>query len=309
MLDGPQKQPIPRKQLIILSVVLIGAFIFQFVFSRFLPGSLGDFNGSRAFDDIAYQLSLGPRIPGSQGHEKIVSWISNTLPQSGWDVEIQKGNLSGQDVENIIGKKGSGTKWIILGAHYDTREFADHDPDPASQKEPVPGANDGASGVAVLMELARVLPAPPETRVWLVFFDSEDQGNIGKNDWIMGSRYFAQQLVKNEDRPDAVVILDMIGDKDLNIYQEKNSDQTLTAEIWQAAASLGFKEFFIPQDKHSMLDDHTPFIQAGIPAVDIIDFDDPQWHTTSDNLDNVSPESLQVVGDTIMLWLKGTGLN
>jgi Zn-dependent M28 family amino/carboxypeptidase len=300
MIDNPQKPPIPRKQLIIIAVALIAFFLFQIFFSKYLPGKQGDFDGARAYDDIAYQVSFGPRIPGSEGHKKIVSWISNTLPQDGWTVEIQKGRVGNQDVENIIATKGSGARWVILGAHYDTRQFADQDPDEAKKSQPVPGANDGASGVAVLMELARSLPIPPDTQVWLVFFDAEDQGNIAENDWIAGSRYFADQLT---GKPDAVVILDMIGDSDLNIYREKNSDQGITNEIWQTAAALGYEEYFISQEKHSMLDDHTPFLQKGIPAVDIIDFDYPYWHTTSDDITNVSAGSLQVVGDTIMAWM------
>jgi glutaminyl-peptide cyclotransferase len=300
MIDNPQKPPVPRKALIILSVVLLAAFAFQILFSKYLPGQKAEFNGARALDDISYQLSLGPRIPGTAGHEKIVSWISNTLPSEGWEVEVQRGDLNNQHVENIIATKGSGSRWVILGAHYDTRQFADHDPDPAKHTLPVPGANDGASGVAVLMELSRILQVPADTRVSLVFFDTEDQGNIESHDWIMGSRYFADHL---QGKPDAVVVLDMIGDADLNIYQEMNSDKILTAQIWQAAASLGYQKYFIADVKHSMLDDHTPFLQKGIPAVDIIDFDYPQWHTVSDDLEHVSAGSLQVVGDTIMAWL------
>ncbi len=295
------KPHIPRKQLIILALILIGVFLFQIFFSGYLPGKQGDFNGARAYDDILYQLSLGPRFPGSKGHEKIVSWISNSLPHEGWMVEIQKGQMDGQEIENIIARKGSGSRWIILGAHYDTRQHADQDPDPERRKEAVPGANDGASGVSVLMELARSVRIPPDTQVWLVFFDAEDQGGIDGKDWIAGSRYFASRL---EGKPDAVVILDMIGDADLNIYREKNSDDSLTTEIWQTASSFGYENYFIDREKHSMLDDHTPFRQKGIPAIVVIDFDYPHWHTTADDANNVSAGSLQVVGDTILAWIQ-----
>jgi hypothetical protein len=300
MNDLKNKPPIPRKQLIILALILIGVFLIQIFFSEILPGKQGDFNGARAYDDILYQVSLGPRIPGSKGHEKIVSWISNNLPHEGWIVEIQNGHIDGQEIENIIARKGSGSRWIILGAHYDTRQYADQDPDPDRRKDAVPGANDGASGVAVLMELARSLRIPPDTQVWLVFFDAEDQGGIDGRDWIAGSRYFANRL---EGQPDAVVILDMIGDADLNIYREKNSDEALTTEIWQKARSLGYENYFIDREKHSMLDDHTPFLQKGIPAAVIIDFDYPHWHTTNDDVHNVSAGSLQVIGDTILTWI------
>ena len=111
---------------------------------------------------------------------------------------------------------------MIIGAHYDSRLLADPDPDPSLRNQPVPGANDGASGVAVLLELARILPKNLDKTIWLVFFDAEDNGNIPGYDWIMGSRVFVQTLI---DKPDEAIIIDMIGDADLNIYQEKNSDQ------------------------------------------------------------------------------------
>jgi len=137
--------------------------------------------------------------------------------------------------------------------------------------------------------------------LWLVFFDAEDNGRIEGWDWILGSRAFVDSL---QFKPEAAVIVDMIGDADLQIYLERNSDKVLRDEIWQAAAGLGYDEVFIPEEKHSMLDDHTPFLEAGIPAVDIIDFDYPYYHTTQDTPDKVSAESLQVVGDTLLTWIE-----
>ena len=205
-----------------------------------------------------------------------------------------------QPVRNVIAKRGTGAPWTILGAHYDSRLKADHDPDPANHDQPVPGANDGASGVAVLLEVARVLPEELEGEVWLAFFDVEDQGQLPGWDWILGSRALADSL---EGKPDAVIVVDMIGDADLNIYQENNSDPGLTAEIWDIAARLGYADQFIPQTKFSMLDDHTPFLEKGIRAIDIIDFDYPYWHTIGDTADKVSASSLQAVGDTVLHWL------
>jgi len=187
-----------------------------------------------------------------------------------------------------------------LGAHYDCRIYADHDPDLSKRKQAVLGANDGASGVAVLLELARSIPKESAS-IWLVFFDAEDNGNIPGWDWILGSRAFVEGY---EIAPQAVVIVDMIGDADLNIYKEKNSNPELTAEIWAQAAELGYEDVFIPEEKWGMLDDHTPFLEAGIPAMDIIDFDYPYWHTTADTTDKISAQSLQAVGDTILGWLK-----
>ncbi|MEA2008563.1 MAG: M28 family peptidase, partial [Chloroflexota bacterium] len=155
-------------------------------------------------------------------------------------------------------------------------------------------------GVAVLLELARALPENTSANVWLVFFDAEDNGRIPGWDWILGSRAFVENM---EQRPQAVVIVDMIGDRDLNIHQEQNSTPLLRDEIWSQAKELGYAEYFLPTPKYSMLDDHTPFLEVGIPAVDIIDFDYPYWHTTEDTIDKVSAHSLQVVGDTLLAWL------
>jgi Zn-dependent M28 family amino/carboxypeptidase len=164
----------------------------------------------------------------------------------------------------------------------------------------VPGANDGASGVAVLLELARSLPKTLHGQIWLVMIDNEDNGDIPGWDWLLGSQAFVNQL---KGKPDAAVIIDMIGDADLNIYMEKNSNRQLNIQIWNQAASLGYGQQFIDSYKYQMIDDHVPFLNAGIPAVDIIDFDYPYWHTTQDTVDKVSAKSLQAVGDTLRGWL------
>ena len=257
------------------------------------------FDGDRAYADVLTQVAFGERIPGSEGHAKVQEWMRAELESAGWQVEIQESESMGHPVENIVAKRGDAVPEIILGAHYDSRMFADNDPDPANHSQPVPGANDGASGVAVLIELARVL-SNDTVPVWIVFFDAEDNGRIEGWDWILGSREFVKN---NSVQPKAVVIVDMIGDADLNIYKERNSNMELTDEIWDVARSLGYEGVFIPEYKFSMLDDHTPFLEAGIPAVDIIDFDYPHWHTTQDTPDKVSASSLQVVGETIQIWV------
>lgn len=259
------------------------------------------FNAERAFADVEYQLSLGPRTPSTSGHAKIVVWLDSELAQAGWDVSLQRDVQMGHPVLNVIARRGQGSGApILLGAHYDTRLYADEDTFPENQGKPVPGANDGASGVAVLLELARALPENTSANIWLVFFDAEDNGRIPGWDWILGSRAFVENM---EQRPQAVVIVDMIGDRDLNIHQEQNSTPLLRDEIWSQAKELGYAEYFLPTPKYSMLDDHTPFLEVGIPAVDIIDFDYPYWHTTEDTIDKVSAHSLQVVGDTLLAWL------
>jgi len=260
------------------------------------------FDGKRAYQDVAMQMSFGPRTPNSEGHEKIIQWLLDELQSAGWDAEIQTAEYIDTDytIQNVVAKRGRGRPWLVLGAHYDTRIFADQDPDLEKRSQPVPGANDGASGVAVLTELARVLPPDLDGSIWLVFFDVEDNGRIANWDWILGSSAFVDAL---EACPDAMVLVDMIGDADLQIYWERNSDVALSREIWTVAENLGYEQQFIPAPKHRMLDDHIPFLQAGIPAVDLIDFDYPYWHTTADTLDKISPQSLDAVGDTLLAWL------
>jgi hypothetical protein len=276
------------------------------VTSSYVPteAAIPVFDGDRALQHIATQLDFGPRTPGSEGHNKIVSWMVDELQTTDWDADVQELSYGDYMIQNVVAKRGQGAPWIIVGAHYDTRFFADQDPDPDKRKQPVPGANDGASGVAVLLELARVLPADLPGEIWLVFFDAEDNGDIPGWDWILGSQAFVEVL---EGQPDAVVIVDMIGDAEQQIYCEKNSHPDLKQEIWQVAENLGYDDHFISKPGYRILDDHIPFLQAGIPAVDIIDFDYPAWHTVDDSMDKVSAQSLQVVGEVLYQWLLTNG--
>lgn len=244
------------------------------------------------------QVDFGPRTPGSTAHQKTIDYITQNLEESGLDVSYQSSDYFGYQVINIIGSRTSQPP-ILIGAHYDSRLFADMDLNPASAALPVPGANDGASGVAILLELARVLPEE-NTNVGFVFFDFEDQGNINGMEWIVGSRSFAEQLIY---RPSAVIILDMVGEIDAQFFYEFNSDVQLNQEIWETAALLGNDSYFIREFKFSILDDHTPFVEMNIPAIDVIDFDYPYWHTSADTSDKISPKTLSIVGNTILTWL------
>jgi len=259
------------------------------------------FDGSRAYEDVKTQVSFGPRIPETAGHDQVRAWIQAELESAGWQVEVQESEVMGHPVKNIVAKRGDESPQIVIGAHYDSRMYADNDPDPANHMAPVPAANDGGSGVAVLLGLARALPKDT-VPVWLVFFDAEDNGRIEGWDWILGSREFVKN---NPIQPRAAVVVDMIGDADLNIYKEKNSNAVITDEIWKTAKDLGYDDKFIESYKYSMEDDHTPFLEAGIPAADLIDFDYPYWHTTQDTPDKVSAESLKAVGDTLVAWVVG----
>ncbi len=306
------KTPQTSLKQIIISIVTIAtlALIFLIYIS---PDSVDPiqaelkFDGTRALQHVEHQTSLGPRTSGSAAHAETVSWIEAELADYGWQTEIQEEFVMGHLIKNIVAWRGAGEPWIIVGAHYDSRLHANRDPIEENRNLPVLGANDGASGVAVLLELARVLPADINKRIMLVFFDAEDNGSIPGWDWILGSRVFAENLGSDPDLyPDAVVILDMIGDSNLNIYKEYNSDTKLTREIWHHAETLGYTEYFIPEYKYHIYDDHVPFLELEIPAIDIIDFDYPYWHTTNDTPDKVSAESLQIVGDTIYNWLTNT---
>jgi Zn-dependent M28 family amino/carboxypeptidase len=286
--------------LTIIGLLLLGAigwYIYSFLSQP--PTAPATFDGQRAYTDVKTQVAFGSRVPGTQGHARVQEWIRSELESAGWQVDIQKSEALGHPVENIIAKKGHESPQIIIGAHYDTRMFADQDPDAAQHANYVPGANDGASGAAVLLGLARSLPNDT-VPVWLVFFDTEDNGNIEGWDWILGSREFVRN---NSAQPRAAIVVDMIGDADLKIYKERNSNPDVTDSIWAAAKGLGYESKFIPEYKYSMIDDHTPFLQAGIPAVDIIDFDYPYWHTVQDTPDKVSAASLQTVGETLRTWV------
>jgi glutaminyl-peptide cyclotransferase len=292
-----------RKSLLFTGIILVIAlFVVGFFVLKPQPGGQ-EFDGERAYQDVLNQVDFGPRTPGSDAHAQTIEYISDELRKAGWKVELQKTFMLDHELTNIVASKGSGERTLLAGAHYDSRFTADKDPDQVLASEPVPGANDGASGVAVLLEVARVLPKNPKSAVKLVFFDGEDQGRIPGWDWILGSRAYVNSL---QQHPDAVVIIDMIGDSDLNVYREVNSDPLLTNELWTIASQLGYDEKIIDEEKYRILDDHIPFIEAGIPAVDLIDFDYPYWHTSQDTVDKVSPGSLKVIGDILLIWLEGS---
>ncbi|MBL8099835.1 MAG: M28 family peptidase [Anaerolineales bacterium] len=283
---------------IIFSLLALVAIYYTASFLNRGPDT-ASFNSQRAYADVITQVAMGSRSSGSSGHVQVREWMRAELQSAGWEVEIHQTERLGQPIYNVIAKRSDESPQIILGAHYDTRLYADNDPDIQNHTLPVPGANDGASGVAVLLELARTLPEGI-VPTWLVFFDAEDNGRIDGWDWILGSRAFVDEIDVN---PQAVVIVDMIGDADLNIHLEKNSDKALRAEIWNTASELGYGSVFINTEKYSMLDDHTPFLEKGIPAVNIIDFDYEYWHTIADTPEKVSAESLLAVGNTLWHWV------
>lgn len=257
------------------------------------------FSGQVAYEHVLRQVAFGPRPPGSAALRLTGDYIRAALEQAGWIVEEQTFTYKETPIRNLIARKGMGPV-VILGAHYDTRRQADRDrTDPTAL---VPGANDGASGVAVLLELARTLDmSRVPYQVWLAFFDAEDQGGLDGWEWIVGSSYMAGHLTV---QPEFVVIVDMVGDADQQLYLEQNSAPEVRERIWAIAANLGYGAYFVNRPGYSLVDDHTPFLRRGLRAVDIIDFDYPYWHTTADTADKVSPASLERVGRTLETFLE-----
>ncbi|MCB0077719.1 MAG: M28 family peptidase [Anaerolineales bacterium] len=261
------------------------------------------FNGEAALALANEQCEIGPRPTGSDALLLTRDWIGRRLEGLGWRIIHHDSEYEGVPIHNIIGVKGDGPARMV-GAHFDTRPVADMDPNQPDQ--PIIGANDGASGVAVLLELARTLDVPEGQQVQLAFFDAEDRGRLDGWPFSVGSAHLVRDLDQLDmARPDAMVLLDMIGDADLQIYRERNSAPELNDVIFGIANELGYVgDGFYDEPKWTIIDDHLPFLEAGIPAVDLIDFDYPYWHTVDDTCDKLSADSLQKVGDVVELWIE-----
>lgn len=269
------------------------------------------FDGQRAFRLLEAQVAFGPRNPGSAGHAQCRAWLLDELnaicertAAQDFVVVVRSQRLA---LSNLIGLiRPSAERQVLLCAHWDTRPWADRDPNPANRQTPILGANDGASGVAAVLELARVLAATPaDFGVVIVLFDGEDYGP-GIEDMFLGSRYYADHLWPG--RPTYGILLDMVGDRDLAIYQEIISTQRapeVVARVWSAAARLGYQAAFPAVPKYVVYDDHVPLLDRGVPVIDVIDFEYPPWHTLADTVEQCAPASLQVVGETILEALRG----
>ena len=267
-----------------------------------------EFDKNNAFRFLLEQCDLGYRYPGTEEIELCRKYIisnlepfASSITEQNFSTEIDTISYEGV---NIIAKfYPEMSRRILLGAHYDTREWADKDSLLENHQKPTLGANDGASGVAVLLEIALIISKkqPEQFGLDMVFFDLEDAGNYGKLDsWCVGSTYFVKNL--SGQKPEKVIIIDMIGDADLNIFMEiysYRSSPNLVNEVWSLAKKLDYQEF-IQKIKYKVDDDHLPFIKAGFNAIDIIDFDYSYWHTVEDTPDKCSPESLFKVGQLLL---------
>lgn len=289
--------------------------------SRFI----GDFKADSAYAHIANQVAIGPRVPGTPSHEECAQYIVETLTRYAADsLIVQKGEVRAHTGEilpitNILARYNPDQpRRVLLLAHWDTRPWADNERSPELRGKPIPGANDGASGVSVLLEIARNFQMRnPEVGVDLLFVDAEDFGSSEAFDgdpdsWCLGTQYWIEHLPYGEDtpRPAYAVLLDMVGGKNARFHQELFSQhyaQNITNKIWAEAASLGYGDVFLTKSGAAVTDDHVFLNQAGIPAVDIIESINehtgsfpPTWHTHSDDLDNIDLKSLDAVGRTVL---------
>ncbi len=298
--------------------------------------SLPPFSADSAYLYVAQQVSMGARVPGSEAHHECAVYLQSTLRRFGAEVEVQQGqmrNYAGnmQQVVNIIARYGNpGKRRILLCAHYDTRPWADQEEEYTDRMKPILGANDGASGVGVLLEIARQLGLKQEggeavPPVDIVFFDCEDMGTPDfytgqqrEDTWCLGSQLWAQQLKQTNHgqtsspvRYSYGILLDMVGAPDALFPREYYSEAfagNRVEEVWRAAKSLGYGAMFQDVQSYPITDDHY-YVNtlAGIPCIDIIHYNPRNntgfahwWHTHNDDMTNISPHTLEAVGKTLM---------
>jgi len=254
-------------------------------------------DGAAAFRHVERLVGIGPRVAGSPGGERARAYIVGELRRRGIEAEVrpfEAGTPHGRlRMANVIARlPGRRPEVVVLAGHYDTKLF---------NSFRFVGANDGGSSAALLIELARRLAkAPRDYTLWVVWFDGEEAREAWTaTDSLYGSRYLAAELAQAGRLPRALVLVDMIGDRDLNIRRDTYSTPWLTDILWSSAARLGYAKHFL-SDPLPVEDDHAPFLQAGVPAALLIDFDYPPWHTAGDTLDKVSARSLAIVGDVVL---------
>ena len=272
------------------------------------------FDGAAAFKELEKQVAFGPRVPNMASHTACRDYLVEALKPLADRVErqdfTQRIGPRTLGMSNIVARfKGAGSgKGVLLSAHWDTRPWADFEASRADRRKPIPGANDGASGVAVLLQAARMFKAtPPPVPVMIVFFDGEDYGPETDR-MFLGSRHFARNLPA--DVPPRGILLDMVGDKDLQIPKEQYSVQNaqeVVDEVYGLAHSLGLGRYLPKIVDRAIEDDHIPLQQKGLKVIDLIDFDygpdHAWWHTLQDTPDKCSPHSLAVVGEVVTKWV------
>jgi Zn-dependent M28 family amino/carboxypeptidase len=281
-------------------------------------GAAPRFDAEASMRYIQAQLEFGPRVPGTPAHRQTGEWIESQMRERADTVIVQEWTHVTADgdslpMKNILARfKPQAAQRILYLAHWDTRPISDAATDRAERAIPVPGANDGASGVALLMGVADALRRqPPGVGVDLLFVDGEDFGDFSTNtDVLIGSRYFAQNLPSADYRPLFGVLWDMIGDANLRIYQEGYSMERapeIVSRVWRTAADLGYHKTFVPSGGMSVTDDHLPLLDAGLRVINVIDIDYPPHHTPRDTFDKVSRESMEIVGNVALELIRRVG--
>ena len=282
------------------------------------------FNADSAYNYVAKQLEFGPRVPGSEAHKQCAEWFIDFFNEKADTVYVQDFrtrlyNGNGIDGKNIIAAfNPEAKKRILLAAHWDSRPFADHDPDEKNWNTPIDGANDGASGVGVLMEIARVLKDNPiNVGVDIILFDLEDYGapyylNLMTNDdWALGSQYWSKNPHIYNYRAYFGILLDMVGAPNAKFPKEYYSQQfapALSNDVWRIAREIGYSDYFTNELGHPINDDHIYVnVHARIPMIDIIHLENnsessfyPYWHTVKDNIEQIDPKTLGMVGDVVV---------
>jgi len=285
-----------------------------------------EFNADSAFSLIKQQTDFGPRVPNTESHKKCADWLSRKLYEFGAKCTVQHYSVvtfdnTKLDCFNVIGSYNPDSPVrIILCSHWDSRPWADNDPDPANWSKPVDAANDGASGVAVILEIARQMQKQaPEIGVDCIFLDAEDwgpgdnwQGQHLETYWGLGTQYWAKNPHKEGYKARYAILLDMVGGKGARFCREMYSvmyGKHVVDKVWSAAGKLGYGSLFLPVDGGYVTDDHY-FINriAQIPAIDIIPYlpnckessFGPTWHTTKDNIENIDKNVLEAVGKTLL---------
>lgn len=282
--------------------------------------SVSSFNSDSAYSYVARQVEFGPRVPNSEAHRLAGDWMVAELKRHGAEVLEQKMDLRAFDgtllhARNIFGQYNPEAEdRTLLLAHYDCRPWADEDADSQKRNLPVDGANDGASGVGLLLEIARQLSIEKTDKgIDILFVDAEDWGEEQNDEsWAMGARYFVNNPIKPGYSPSRVIVADMVGGKGAKFHVEYFSQQSapeIVKRLWNIAASAGYGDMFPMQYGGGVTDDHVEFIKAGIPAVDIIEYHpesgfNPHWHTSTDNMDNIDPKTLEAVGETLLRYIR-----
>lgn len=269
------------------------------------------FDSGRAYADLLRQVEFGPRYSGTEGHAAQIDWmvselraLADTVYTDEWEYTTRPGVEL--QLTNVIARFGpSEGRPVLLTAHWDTRPWASEADDPEEREEPILGANDGASGVAVLMELARMFAAqPPPTGVIVLLTDGEDYGP-DTADMFLGAKHYGETRAAADD-PLYGILLDMVGDADplfpVEAYSVERAPQVVQ-RVWGMAHQLGYRRYF-PRDRSvRVIDDHVPLNEAGVPTIDIIDFDygpgNSYWHTLQDVPSNTSAQTLAMVGDVV----------